>query len=42
MTFGLIAILCAPATVRPGNKVILDPDGIKELLEITGCVYMLN
>ena len=42
MTFGLIAILCVPATVCPGNKAILD--GIKELLEITGCVhvYMLN
>ena len=35
MTFSLIAILCAPATVRPGNKTILDD--IKELLEITGC-----
>ena len=40
MTFGLIAILCAPVAVRPGNKATLD--GIKELLEITGCVYMLN
>ena len=40
MTFDLIAILCAPATVRPENKAILN--GIKELLEITGCVYMLN
>ena len=36
MIFGLIAIiLCVPATVRPGNKAILDD--IKELLEITGC-----